>query len=99
MSEPIFYGSDYKPPEFIRTDSDGNEVIKRQHEFPPITGYDVYRWPEFISLMGRLGFVWEISTVEITINFPMNESVTIEQTYLGRDTKDPNIKSDEKGEE
>lgn len=48
-------------------------------------GYQVYQWPEFRAFAKRLGFAWDLYTVDATIIVKEGEMVRIVQNYAGRD--------------
>lgn len=50
----------------------------------PITGYELFRLPEFIALCERLGIDWKLPTRHLTIEVPVypEDAVKITQTYL-----------------
>lgn len=50
----------------------------------PVTGYEVFDWPEFKAFMDRLGFAEKdlpLPTTHIVIDIPLDRVVTIQQTY------------------
>lgn len=51
----------------------------------PVSGYEVYRWPEFIAFAGRLGFKWDLATTRVVITIAHDEMVCIDHTYQGRE--------------
>lgn len=48
-------------------------------------GYAVYSWPEFKAFAKRLGFMWNLRTVECTIVIREGSVVTIDHKYQGVD--------------
>ena len=54
----------------------------------PISGNEVYKWPEFRALMHRLGWtkkIWEMPTTELTLIIPACGLVRIEHQYFADD--------------
>lgn len=50
---------------------------------------EVWQWPEFKAFAKRLGIALDLSTKTITIRFPLNGAVEVEQVYLPRSQKEP----------
>lgn len=63
---------------------------KELREYPPAAdGYIVYQWPEFQAFCKRLGVVWNLTTIDLSIHIIEGKRVEIEQRYTGRDTSAP----------
>ena len=60
------------------------EAATRQHRTAN-DGFSVYRWPEFEAFAKRLGFMWDLRTIDVTIKIHRGEMVVIDQTYAGSD--------------
>lgn len=54
----------------------------------PITGYEMYRWPEFKALCARLGIAWDLPTGDMVITIPQDGMVMVQHEYQARVPKD-----------
>lgn len=50
-----------------------------------VDGYTVYQWPEFRDFARRLGVMWDMRTIDLTIHIAEGECVKITQRYAGAD--------------
>lgn len=48
-------------------------------------GHAVYHWPEFQAFAQRLGLMWNLRTIDVSIHIREGELVTIEHRYAGSD--------------
>lgn len=64
-------------------------LIEQSIPGTPVTGYEVYRWPEFIAFAQRLGFKWDLRTIECTITMKRDELVRIDHVYAGNNDTPP----------
>jgi hypothetical protein len=64
------------------------EAARLRHEqpFSLLDGYAVYHWPEFKAFAKRMGFLYDLATVDVTIRLKEGEAVIIQHTYAGHDT-------------
>ncbi len=60
------------------------EAATREHPIA-FDGYEVYSWPEFQAFAKRLGLMWDLRTVNLTITINEGEAVSIKQEYRGSD--------------
>lgn len=47
--------------------------------------HEVYLSPEFEAFCKRFGILWDLRTVNMTIELPVGEAMVIKQTYRGTD--------------
>lgn len=50
--------------------------------------YNVYHWPEFQAFAKRLGILWDLRTIDLTIKLIHRQRVVVEQTYAACDNSD-----------
>ena len=53
--------------------------------YPPVTGYEVWAWPELQAFLDRLGVPIELPITRISISIPLEESVRVIVHTLGTD--------------
>jgi hypothetical protein len=63
------------------------QTVHVRKRFPAL-GHDVYHWPEFKAFATRLGIPWDLGTVFVTIELPLEGPVMITHKYQGETTED-----------
>lgn len=55
-----------------------------------LTGWEVFRWPEFLAFAKRLGIDLEAATTKLVITLPVDGVAKIQQTVQADDIDQPN---------
>jgi hypothetical protein len=69
----------------------GRALRERAVRDAPVAGggYALYSWPEFQAFCRRLGVLWDLRTVKITLHLGEGEAVRVVQEYMGSDVPGP----------